>query len=62
MTHDAQAATGDGAVKGRSPPPDLRGFDQVREAVASIRFGQVVVIVQDGLIVQIDRTEKVRLR
>lgn len=31
------------------------------EALAGMRYGQVILIIQDGKIVQIDRTEKVRL-
>lgn len=35
---------------------------QVRESLRGLRFGTVNIIVQDGVIVQIDRTEKRRLR
>jgi len=31
------------------------------EALRGMRYGQVILIVQDGRVVQIDRTEKVRL-
>jgi hypothetical protein len=31
------------------------------EALRGIRYGQVLLIVQDGKVVQIDRTEKVRI-
>jgi hypothetical protein len=34
----------------------------IREALRGLRFGSVNIIVQDGVIVQIDRTEKRRLR
>lgn len=37
-------------------------FDQVRLAVEGIRYGEVRVIIQDGVIVQIERVEKQRLR
>ena len=37
-------------------------LDQVRQALSGIRFGQVVITVQDGLPIQIERTEKTRLR
>ena len=37
-------------------------LQQIREALRGLRFGTVNIIVQDGLIVQIDRTEKRRLR
>jgi hypothetical protein len=34
----------------------------IRSALAGLRFGSVHIVVQDGVIVQIDRTEKRRLR
>ncbi len=34
---------------------------KVRKMVQDIRYGNVVLIVQDGKIIQIDKTEKVRL-
>ncbi len=34
---------------------------QVREALKGLRFGTVNIVVQDGVVVQIDRTEKKRL-
>ncbi|MFO0914265.1 MAG: YezD family protein [Pirellulales bacterium] len=37
-------------------------LQQIREALRGLRYGSVNIIVQDGLIVQIDRTEKRRLR
>ena len=37
-------------------------LDQVRTAVRGIRYGEVRVIIQDGVIVQIERVEKQRLR
>jgi hypothetical protein len=36
-------------------------MDEIRKAICSMRFGTVQVIIQDGRIVQIDRTEKIRL-
>lgn len=35
---------------------------QIRDALRGLRFGSVNVIVQDGVVVQIDRTEKRRIR
>ena len=37
-------------------------LDRVRSAVEGIRFGEVRLVIQDGVIVQIDRVEKERLR
>jgi hypothetical protein len=35
---------------------------QIHESLRGLRFGSVNIIVQDGVIIQIDRTEKRRLR
>jgi hypothetical protein len=34
---------------------------EIEEAVKSIRFGIVQLIIQDGRVIQIDKTEKIRL-
>ena len=33
----------------------------VREAIRAVRFGIVTVVLQDGLVVQVERTEKHRI-
>jgi hypothetical protein len=38
-----------------------RALQQVRTALSGLRYGQVLVTVHDGAVVQIERTEKVRL-
>jgi hypothetical protein len=46
------------------PNPDLWSRDLekvVREALASIRFGTVSLVVQDGRVIQVDKNEKIRL-
>jgi hypothetical protein len=37
-------------------------LEQIRDSMRGLRFGSVNIIVQDGVIIQIDRTEKRRLR
>jgi hypothetical protein len=37
-------------------------FAQIRDALRGMRFGSVNIIIQDGVVVQIDRTEKRRVR
>ena len=37
-------------------------FNQIRDSLRGLQFGSVNIIVQDGVIIQIDRTEKRRLR
>ena len=39
-----------------------RNLEQIRQALQGLRFGNVTIVVQDGVVVQIDRTEKRRLR
>jgi hypothetical protein len=41
---------------------ERQSLDEVRAALRGLRYGSVLVIVQDGVIVQVDRTEKRRLR
>lgn len=45
-------------------PADARtdaGLRRIGDALAGLRYGSVLAIVQDGVIVQIERTEKTRL-
>jgi hypothetical protein len=37
-------------------------LEQIRDSMRGLRFGSVNIIVQDGVVIQIDRTEKHRLR
>jgi hypothetical protein len=45
--------------------PDKReeiAIEEVRKALKGLRYGCVTVIVQDGVVVQVERTAKVRLQ
>jgi hypothetical protein len=46
---------------GPAPSPD-RVLEQVRLAIDGIRYGEIRVVIQDYLIVQIERMEKQRIR
>ena len=35
---------------------------QLRKALRSIRFGTVTLVIQDGHVIQIDKSEKIRLK
>lgn len=35
---------------------------EIRDSLRGLRFGSVQIVVQDGVVVQIDRTEKRRFR
>jgi hypothetical protein len=46
----------------QSPPPDhTELLQQILEAIKSVRYGQVQLIIQDSRVVQIDTTTKLRL-
>jgi hypothetical protein len=40
-------------------PVDL---EPIRAAIKGIRFGEVRIVIQDGVVIQIDRVEKQRIR
>jgi len=42
-------------------PDDPQAIQQIQEALSSMRYGKLTVVVQDGLIIQFERTDKVRL-
>ena len=45
-----------------TPEPWNRELEQiVREALNSIRFGAVTLVVQDGRVIQVDKSEKIRI-
>jgi hypothetical protein len=44
------------------PDPWNRDLEKVvRDALKSFRFGTVTLVVQDGRVIQVDKTEKIRL-
>jgi hypothetical protein len=49
-----------------APPRDPRQFDHalehVRRALVGLQFGEVSIIVQDGVVVQVERIERKRFR
>lgn len=53
----------DGKAALREREADLeQALEQIREALTGLRYGQVTAIVQDGLVIQIERMERRRLR
>ena len=55
VIHESRLATADHGAADET-------FNQIRDSLRGLRFGSVNIIVQDGVIIQIDRTEKRRLR
>jgi hypothetical protein len=51
----------DGAAGEADAVPLTEELSRVREALRGLQFGTVTVIVQDSVVVQVDRTEKIRL-
>jgi hypothetical protein len=50
-------------INGITPAnPREQDWQQIQDALRGLRYGSVNIIVQDGVIVQVDRTEKRRLR
>ncbi|HVX14092.1 MAG TPA: YezD family protein [Pirellulales bacterium] len=47
----------------RRPPAELdEALACIRDALRGLEYGQISVIVQDGVVIQIERTERKRLR
>jgi len=58
---DMSSAATSSASSGFSDGRQDHAIESIRHALAGLRYGSVLVTVQDGVIVQIDRTEKNRL-
>jgi hypothetical protein len=58
--NDEQALTVDKNDQKKISVEEATLLEQVLEAVRQIKFGFVQIIIQDGRVVQIDRTEKKR--
>jgi len=39
-----------------------QAMEEVRDALRGLRYGEVSIVVQDGVVVQIERTERRRLQ
>ena len=53
--------TNDNSAKSAVPARQSTWLETVRSQVASLRFGMVQIVVHDSQVVQIERTEKLRL-
>jgi hypothetical protein len=58
----AELGTVTTTARRNEPSSDREAVDATRHTLSGLRYGQVVVIVQDGVVVQVDRTERRRLR
>jgi hypothetical protein len=49
-------------VGGPTPRGVAVDLEPIRTAIKGIRFGEVRIVIQDGVVIQIDRMEKQRLK
>jgi hypothetical protein len=56
--HDTPAKSDNAMGKDTAADATLR---HIEEALRGLRYGSIVVTVQDGVVVQIERTEKTRI-
>jgi len=47
--------------KAPKPTGQIDWIESIRQQVASLRFGVIQIVVHEGRVVQIDRTEKIRV-
>lgn len=45
----------------KNPPISPADLDRLMEMIGSIQYGSITLVIQDGKVVQIDTSEKVRL-
>jgi hypothetical protein len=45
-----------------TPTSAAIGLEPIRTAIKGIRFGEVRIVIQGGVVIQIDRMEKQRIR
>lgn len=61
MSHNAARPRDDSADGHDDRRQADAGLRRIGDALAGLRYGSVLAIVQDGVIIQIERTEKTRL-
>jgi hypothetical protein len=57
----ADRSTNDARVEQPSGVFD-EALEQIRQSLLGLRFGTISIIVQDGVVIQLERTERRRLR
>jgi hypothetical protein len=58
---DKAAQTAAAPATAQVPNADSEWIEVIRQHVASLRFGVIQVVIHEGRVVQIERTEKYRL-
>jgi len=62
MSNKTFSSPGDGRALPSSAPTRDFELEQIQQALKGIRHGEVRVTVRDGVVIQIERVEKYRLR
>lgn len=60
MTRELNSRQESPTAHGRSPTDDA--LDRVRLALRGLQYGEISIVVQDGIVIQIERTERMRMR
>ena len=61
--HDQRSPTMQKAIAPEYKEPWSRELEQkIREALREIRYGTVTLVIQDSRVIQIDKSEKIRLQ
>ena len=59
MSPDSVAS--DALAASQHEPPLDRAWPHIRQALQGLKFGEVSIAVQDGVVVQVERTERKRI-
>lgn len=54
--------TQEAAAQRRSPTDIDEALNHVRQALRGLDYGEISIVVQDGVVIQIERTERRRMR
>lgn len=49
------------AQEGKKPAVTEQQLQQIRQLAERIRYGSITLVIQDGVLVQIDQNEKIRI-
>lgn len=62
MAADPKARQEATILSRRSPEEIDDALNQVRQALRGLAYGEISIVVQDGAVIQIERTERTRIR
>jgi hypothetical protein len=62
ITTEPSAANETPSALRRTPAEIDDALNHVRQALRGLEYGEISIVVQDGVVIQIERTERTRLR